>query len=92
MSPVFIFLISMSILKWSNVPCRILGDVHVMSVIFFLLSIRSISHVDLKKWLFRPVELIIFVLVNNHIRVSPSLPVIYIVSDIKCNVQIISIQ
>ena len=35
-------------LKWSKVPCQISEKVHVMLVIFFLMLISSMSHVDLK--------------------------------------------
>ena len=56
LSIVTILLISMSILKWSHVASRIQGLAFVMLIIFFLMSISSMPHVDLKKWPCHPVE------------------------------------
>ena len=49
--PVPIFKISMSILKWFNVACRM---AYVMSIVFCLVSIGSMSHVEFKKQPYRP--------------------------------------
>ena len=56
MSTVTIFLISMSILKLSNVACRIPVKAYVVLLMFFLMSIGSMSHVNFKKWPCSPVE------------------------------------
>ena len=59
----------MSILRNGNVPCRYFCNFHVdfrtspvefkdrpMSLIFFPMSLGSMSHVDFKKWQCRPVD------------------------------------
>ena len=46
----------MLILKWPHVACQIQGMAYVMLMIFFLVSIGSMSHVDVKKWPWRPVK------------------------------------
>ena len=48
-SPVSIYALAMSILTWVNVACRIEEMAHVMSLIFFPMSIGFMSHVDFKK-------------------------------------------
>ena len=53
MSPVTILKIPMSIWKRFNVTCSM---AYVMSIVFFLMSIGSMSHVEFKKQPCRPVE------------------------------------
>ena len=52
----FFFAISMSILRYSNVTCRIEGIDHVLSLVFFPMSIGFMLYVDFKKWPCCPVE------------------------------------
>ena len=54
--PLSLSTISMSILKQPNVARRIEGKPHVMSVIFFIMPINAMSHIDFKTCLCRPVD------------------------------------